>query len=180
MADSLIALFGGDSSVAVRVRTCLFDENINTSPEWWSDVLRQNSKETMELWCCNLLSKITLAEKITLQYIVPKIRKTDYLIMDAFEINLLPKRTPVHPGELFEADVWLTSYSTHTDNIRMFANEKQLPIENGKAVFNQIYQAAGMKTVDVRIEIHNPLTGEVYNIEKEFNMVVRPKCAPKD
>jgi hypothetical protein len=176
LADSLIALTGSDSAAAVHIRTCLFDADTPVPPTWWKHILVDNKPENMEIWYANLSNKIALAEEAALRSITPKVCKAEELDFDAFEIGLAPEKTRIHPGEPFVADAYLVSYASRADNIRVLANGKELPMENGKALFNQTYSTPGQKKVKVRIEIRNPATGQVESVQKEFAVEVLPKC----
>lgn len=178
LADSLIALTGGDSAATARIRTCLFDADTPVPPTWWRHVLKENKPENMDIWYANLSNKIALAEEAALRHITPKVCKEEELDFDAFEIGLAPEKTRIRPGEPFVADAYLVSYASRATNIRAFANGKELPMENGKALFNQTYSTPGQKKVDVRIEIRNPVTGQVESVQKEFAVEVLPKCDP--
>lgn len=176
LADSLIALTGSDSAAAIRIRTCLFDADTPVPPTWWKHILADNKPENMEIWYANLSNKIALAEEAALRSITPKVCEAEELDFDAFEIGLAPEKTRIHPGEPFVADAYLVSYASCADNIRAYANGMELPMENGKALFNQTYSTPGQKKVDVRIDIHNPATGRVESVQKEFAVEVLPKC----
>ena len=176
LADSLIALTGSDSAAAVHIRTCLFDADTPVPPTWWKHILADNKPENMEIWYANLSNKIALAEEAALRSITPKVCEAEELDFDAFEIGLAPEKTRIHPGEPFVADAYLVSYASRAGNIRVFANDKELPMENGKALFNQTYSTPGQKKVTVRIDIHNPATGQVESVQKEFAVEVLPKC----
>ena len=176
LSDSLIALTGSDSAAAVHIRTCLFDADTPVPPTWWKHILAENKPENMDIWYANLSNKIALAEEAALRHITPKVCKAEELDFDAFEIGLTPEKTRIHPGEPFVADAYLVAYASRSTNIRAFANDKELPMENGKALFNQTYSTPGRKIVDVRIDIRNPATGEVGSIRKEFAVEVLPKC----
>lgn len=179
LADSLIALTGSDSAAAVRICTCLFDADTPVPPTWWKHILAEKKPENMDIWYANLSNKIALAEEAALRSITPKVCKADELDFDAFEIGLAPEKTRIHPGEPFVADAYLVSYASRAGNIRAFANGKELPMENGKALFNQTYSTPGQKKVKVRIEIRNPVTGQVESVQKEFAVEVLPKCDSK-
>lgn len=178
LADSLIALTGSDSAAAVHIRTCLFDADTPVPPTWWKHILADNKPENMHIWYANLSNKIALAEEAALRSITPKVCKAEELDFDAFEIGLAPEKPRIRPGEPFVADAYLVSYSSKADNIRAFANGKELPMENGKALFNRTYSTPGQKKVDVRIEIYHPAIGRAESVRKEFAVEVLPKCDP--
>ena len=178
LADSLIALTGSDSAAAVHIRTCLFDADTPVPPTWWKHILAENKPENMDIWYANLSNKIALAEEAALRHITPKVCEADELDFDAFEIGLTPEKTRIHPGEPFVADAYLVAYASRSTNIQAFANGKELPMENGKALFSQTYSTPGRKIVDVRIDIRNPATGRVESVRKEFAVEVLPKCDP--
>ncbi|MBK7406859.1 MAG: gliding motility protein GldM [Saprospirales bacterium] len=95
------------------------------------------------------------------------------IIFDAFEPVISATKGYVIKGEKYEADIFLSAYSTsNTDNTKIYVNGSNLPVENGKAAYSTSASAIGTKKYKVKIEISNPLTGEVKSYDKEFEYEV--------
>jgi len=103
-----------------------------------------------------LKNKIALAEEAVLRYISAKVCEDNDFAFDAFGIGLTAEKARIRPRELFEADLYLVNYATQTGNVRVFANDKELPMVNGKALFNQTYQMPGTKKVDANLSCRIP------------------------
>jgi gliding motility-associated protein GldM len=95
------------------------------------------------------------------------------IIFDAFEPVISATKGYVIRGEKYEADIFLSAYSTsNTDNTKIYVNGSNLPVENGKAAYSAAASSIGTKKYKVKIEITNPLTGEVKSYDKEFEYEV--------
>lgn len=107
-----------------------------------------------------------------LNYLLGKVAGEE-IKFDAFEPVISATKGYVIRGEKYEADVFLSAYSTsNSDNTRIYVNGSALPVENGKASYSTSATAIGTKKYKVRIEVVNPLTGEVKPYEKEFEYEV--------
>jgi len=176
LADSLIAFAAGDSATAARIRTALFDADTPTPPRWWQHILEGKKREAADIWYTNLLSRISLAEEAALRYITPRVMEAENPKFDAFDIGISFPRSKIYVGEPFEADAYLYAYARRSQNVRAFANDKELPMTDGKALFSQTYRTPGSKIVKVRIDIHNPVTGEITSLRKDFAVEVLEDC----
>ncbi len=95
------------------------------------------------------------------------------LKFDAFEPVISARKGYVIKGETYEADIFLSAYSTSAgDNTRIFVNGTPLEVKEGKASYKTTASGLGPKKYKVRIEVTNPLTGEVKSYEKEFEYEV--------
>ncbi len=107
-----------------------------------------------------------------LNYLLGKVAGEE-IKFDAFEPVVSASKGYVIRGEKYEADVFLSAYSTSAgDNTKIFVNGNNLPVENGKATYEANSSSIGTKKYKVRIEVENPLTGEVKSYEKEFEYEV--------
>jgi hypothetical protein len=176
LADSLIALSAGDSTTAARVRTAIFDAYTPAPPTWWGLILKEKKRETTDIWYMNLRSRIGLAEEAALRHITPRVMEAEDPKFDAFDIGISFSRPKIYVGEPFEAEAYLYAYDRRFQNVRAFANDKELPMADGKALFSQTYRTPGSKIVKVRIDIHNPVTSQINSIAKEFAVEVLEDC----
>jgi len=112
------------------------------------------------------------SETTILNHLLGKISGEE-IKFDAFEPVISAKKGYVIRGEKYEADVFLSAYSTtNSDNTRIYVNGSSLPVENGKASYSTSNTSIGTKKYKVRIEVINPLTKEVKPYEKEFEYEV--------
>lgn len=83
-----------------------------------------------------------------------------------------PEKLVVRPGELFETDIFLSSYSSSKHISSIQVNGKSIPVNRGIATFSKRYFTPGKKKYDVRIEVTNPLTESVEVFSKTFGLLV--------
>lgn len=96
---------------------------------------------------------------------------------DAFQPAISAPKGYVIRGDKYEADVFLSAYSTQADNISISADGRNLPIKEGIAHFEAGTSTPGTKSYKVRINVTNPLTKEVKTYEKEFQYEVGERSA---
>lgn len=91
---------------------------------------------------------------------------------DAFQPAVTAPKGYVISGDKYEADVFLSAYSTQADNISISVDGSNLPIKEGVAHFSTGTSSTGTKTYKVSINVKNPLNNEVKNYSKEFSYEV--------
>jgi gliding motility-associated protein GldM len=83
------------------------------------------------------------------------------------------KKGYVIRGEEYEADIFLSAYSSSAgENTRIFVNGNQMAMEDGRATYKTTTRGLGEQSYKVRIEVENPLTGEVESYDNTFNYEV--------
>ena len=92
--------------------------------------------------------------------------------MDAFEPVISAPKGYVIRGEKYQADVFLSAYSTTANNVSISVGGSSLPVREGKAHYEVSTSSAGTKKFDVRINVTNPLTKQVKTYSKEFEYEV--------
>ena len=123
-----------------------------------------------------ILTKIQNDTKATattmLNYMLGKVAGEE-IKFDAFTPVISANKGYVIRGEKYEADVFLSAYSTSAgDNTKIFVNGNSLPVEEGKASYTSTASSIGTKKYKVKIAVTNPLTGEVKEYDKEFEYEV--------
>lgn len=106
-----------------------------------------------------------------LNYCAVKVGGTD-VKFDAFQPAVTAPKGYVISGDKYEADVFLSAYSTQADNISISVDGSNLPIKDGVAHFETGTSSTGTKTYKVSINVKNPLTQEIKNYAKEFSYEV--------
>ena len=107
-----------------------------------------------------------------LNYLLGKVAGED-IKFDAFEPVVSASKGYVIRGEKYTADVFLSAFSTKAgDNTRISVNGANLPVKEGKATYETVTSGIGTKKYSVKIEVANPLTGEIKPYTKEFEYEV--------
>ncbi len=106
-----------------------------------------------------------------LNYIAKKVGGEE-IRMDAFEPAVSASKGYVILGEKYEADIFLSAYSTTANNVSISAGGRGLPVTAGKAHFEETASSNGVRKYNVSINVTNPLTKEVKNYQKEFQYEV--------
>ena len=123
-----------------------------------------------------LLTKIQNDAKASstaiLNYFLGKVSGEE-IKFDAFEPVISARKGYIIRGESYNADIFLSAYSTSAgDNTRISVNGANLPVENGKAIYAVSPNSIGTKKYNVKIDVTNPLTGEIKSYAKEFEYEV--------
>lgn len=90
---------------------------------------------------------------------------------DAFFPVVQADRSYVVGGEKISAQISVGTYSTslQPENVKIYAGGSLLPVgQGGIAEYSITGSGAGQKTIPLRVEVVNPLTGEVSKGEGEF------------
>jgi len=106
-----------------------------------------------------------------LNYLAKKVGGTE-IKMDAFEPAVSAPKGYVILGEKYEADIFLSAYSTTANNVSISAGGRGLPVTAGKAHFEETASSNGVRKYNVSINVVNPLTKETKNYSKEFSYEV--------
>jgi len=91
---------------------------------------------------------------------------------DKFVPALSAEKSYVISGDRYVADVFLSAYSTSADNISISVNGSGVPVKEGVAHFEAGTSGVGERSVNVSINVKNPLTQKVDNYSKEFKYEV--------
>jgi len=106
-----------------------------------------------------------------LNYCATKVTGTDFKV-DKFTVGVTPKKNYVILGETFEADVFLSAFSSKADNISISVDGRSLGIKDGIGNFTEKPSAIGEKKYNVSINVRNPATGQTESVKKEFSYEV--------
>ena len=172
--EQLIKLVGNDPSVAAAMPLNIDEEAVKRSDK--NNWTEYNFKQMPVAAVFPLLTKFQNDAKASstsaLNYLLGKVAGED-IKFDAFEPVVSASKGYVIRGEKYSADVFLSAFSTSAgDNTKIYVNGQNLPVENGKATYESTAAGIGTKKYKVRIEVENPLTGEVKPYEKEFEYEV--------
>ena len=172
--EKLIELVGKDPSVASAMPLNIDEAAVKRSEK--KDWVEYNFFQMPVAAVFPILTKFQNDAKASsttaLNYLLGKVAGED-IKFDAFEPVVSASKGYVIRGEKYTADVFLSAYSTSAgDNTKIFVNGSSLPVEDGKATYETGTSSIGTKKYKVRIEVENPLTGEVTPYEREFEYEV--------
>ena len=106
-----------------------------------------------------------------LNYCATKVQGTD-LKFDKFIPGVAPKKNYVILGEEFEAEVFLSAFSSKTDNVSINVNGNNVSLKDGVGTYKTKPGTVGEQKYNVSINIKNPATGIVETVKKEFSYEV--------
>jgi gliding motility-associated protein GldM len=92
--------------------------------------------------------------------------------MDSYEPVMSSKTGYIIRGEKYEADVFLSAFSSTANNVSISVNGSGLPVTQGKAHYTASGESVGTKKYNVSINVKNPITGAMKNYQKEFQYEV--------
>ena len=170
--EKLLALVDNDPGVAASLPLDLDKLPPGTDKKDWVDF---KFRQMPIAACFPILGKIQSDAKSSssavLNYCLKKVTGEE-IIMDAFEPVISAPKGYVIRGEKYQADVFLSAYSTTANNVSISVGGSSLPVREGKAHYEVSTSSAGTKKFDVRINVTNPLTKQVKTYSKEFEYEV--------
>jgi gliding motility-associated protein GldM len=170
--EKLLALADNDPKVAAGLPLSLEEIPAGSDKTSWADF---RFRQMPVAACFPILGKIQSDAKASssavLNYCLEKVAGKD-IKFDAFQPAISAPKGYVISGEKYEADVFLSAFSTQADNISISVDGRSIPLKEGIAKYETGTSATGTKSYKVSINVKNPLTGEVKNYSKEFQYEV--------
>lgn len=176
--EKLLALADNDPGVESALPLKLEEVPKGSDKTSWPDF---RFRQMPVAACFPILGKIQSDAKTSsaavLNYCLKKVSGED-IKFDAFQPAISAPKGYVIAGEKYEADVFLSAYSTQADNISIAVDGRNLAIKDGVAKYEVGTSSTGTKTYKVSINVTNPLTGQTENYSKEFQYEVgRRSCS---
>ena len=106
-----------------------------------------------------------------LNYCATKVAGTDFKF-DKFIPGVNPKKNYVILGEEFEAEVFLSAFSSKTDNVSINVNGSNVSLKDGIGTYKTKPSNVGEQKYKVSINLKNPTTGVIETVTKEFSYEV--------
>lgn len=157
-----------DASIPLNIKAIPED----TEHKNWSEF---NFKQMPVAAILPLLSKFQndakISETAILNYFLGQ-TNMETMKTDAFEAVIAADKSYVIRGEELSAKIFLGAYSSTADNIAVRVNGRKVPVRNGKAALNIRPDGLGTKSMDVQIDVTNPISGEVKKYTKKFRYEV--------
>lgn len=125
-----------------------------------------------------MLSKYQVDAKASataiLNYLLKKV-KGDVIIMDKYDVVVSAKKGYLLEGQKYDADIYLSAYSSQVKNMTIKVDGRSLPVKAGKAHFTETAGSIGTKKHKVVITLVNPLTKKAETYTGEFEYEVGQK-----
>lgn len=170
--EKLLALADNNEEVAAGLPLALEPIPPGSDKTSWADF---KFRQMPVAACFPILGKIQSDAKASssavLNYCLKQVAGED-IKFDAFQPAISAPKGYVIAGEKYEADIFLSAYSTNADNISISVDGRGLPLKEGVAKYETGTSSTGTKTYKVSINVKNPLTGEVKNYAKDFQYEV--------
>ena len=106
-----------------------------------------------------------------LNYCATKVQGTD-IKFDKFLPGVNPKKNYVILGEEFEAEVFLSAFSSKADNVSISVDGRNVSLKDGVGSFTERPSTVGERKYSVSINLKNPTTGTTETVKKEFSYEV--------
>jgi len=112
-----------------------------------------------------------IAQTVLLNHFLKK-TEVNTIKPDAFIPVVSAEKSYVIRGEPFKSEVFLAAYSSTADNIKMWVDGRPLEVRNGKAAFATSTSSLGARKHNMRVELTDPVSGEVQEFSKTFGYEV--------
>jgi len=121
-----------------------------------------------------LLSKFQSDAKLSatsmLSFLADKISAKP--VHDEYKALIAADKSYIIKGESLNAEIFLGAYSSTTDNIMVKVNGRNVPVRNGKAIFQKETNQLGDQLLDVEISARDPRTGDVKKYKEQYKYEV--------
>ena len=168
----LLALADNDKDVEASLPLDVEALPANTNMKSWSEF---KFKQMPIAAVFPILGKIQSDSKnsatAVLNYCAVKVGGDD-IKFDKFTPALSADKSYVIAGDKYAADVFLSAYSTSADNVSISVNGSGIAVKDGVARYETTTSGVGERSVNVSINVKNPLTQKVDNYSKEFKYEV--------
>ncbi len=170
----LETLVENDPGVVSAMPLTIDDEAVKRSdkPNWTEYNFKQMPVAAVFPILTKFQNDARASSTTALNFILGKVAGED-IKFDSFEPVVSAVKGYVIKGERYTADVFLSAFSTSAgDNTRILVNGANLPVKDGKAVYETGTSQIGSKSYNVEIQVTNPLTKEVKSYKKTFEYEV--------
>jgi gliding motility-associated protein GldM len=106
-----------------------------------------------------------------LNYCLKKVGGDD-IKFDKFQPGVNPKKNYVILGEPFEAEVFMSAFSSKSDNVSINVDGQNVSLKDGVGTFTQRPSQIGEKQYTVTLNVKNPATGQTETVKKTFSYEV--------
>lgn len=176
--EALLAMIEEENSreqLAENIPLKVNDIPANSDKESWAQFTFQQMPVAAVLpLLAKLQNDVKVAETSILNHFFDKINIADFK-PDAFLPVISANTGYVTLGEEFNAELFLSAYSTTADNISISVDGRSIPVRNGKAIFKHRPGRIGGKEHKMVVRFTDPLSGEEKRFTKTFAYEVGEK-----
>jgi gliding motility-associated protein GldM len=172
--NKLLEMVGNDPAIAASIPLKIDEEPVEKAKkkDWVYYTFQQMPVAAVFPILTKIQNDAKASSSTVLNHLLTKVAGED-IKFDAFQPVVSAAKGYMIRGEKYEAEVFLSAYSTtNSENTRIFVDGQPLKVEEGKALYTATASSLGTKKYKVRIEVVNPLTGEVTPYDKEFQYEV--------
>lgn len=112
-----------------------------------------------------------ISESVVLNYLLEQASNVFYK-PDSFTPVVAAEKSYIIRNEPFSAELFLASYSSTADNIRVSVDGRSIPVNGGKALFTTGTSGLGTRRHEMLIELSDPVSGETKQFRKTFSYEV--------
>ncbi|MCB0531530.1 MAG: hypothetical protein KDD14_04970 [Saprospiraceae bacterium] len=180
LADALVPLLGDDAPQWPQwIKQTLHSDSVAYARPNWAALSSDLGPKQAAVGLLNLAHSIRTAGVIAIGTCYQETQPQG--IIEGFWMPVMSaERSVLRPGELFDADFFLTEYSTRTENLAVFVNDKPVAIKDGLANYRHRFDKPGVYKLDVRIDLKNPYTKQVKPFSKIFEVLVVEPCPGRE
>ncbi|MCB0663428.1 MAG: gliding motility protein GldM [Saprospiraceae bacterium] len=172
--EKLLALLENEEDRSMmEPRMPALSHDFNNGEDWALETFRQLPVAAALPLLTKYKTDIQTAETALLNFYFEKMNVQDKV--DAYEPVVVASKNYLTQGEVYEGSIFLASYNSAAENIRVKVDGKNIPVENGSARFTRQVSGSGQQEHMVEIELENPLTGEIQTFKKPFSYQVGQK-----
>lgn len=180
LADSLVLLLGdADPHWIKSIQQLLYSDSAACSRANWAALSPGLGPEQAAAGLLNLIGRIRAAGLTAIHTCYQETQPRG-IIDRAWMPIMSTVRSVLRPGELFEANIFLTEYSPRTENLTVFVNDKPVAINDGLAHYRRRFHRPGIHQLNVQIDVYNRLTEEIKPFYKTFEVLVAEPCPGKE
>ncbi len=181
LADSLVLLLSNADPYWIKsIQQLLYSDSAACSRANWAALSPDLGPKQAAAGLSNLVSRIEAAGFIAIHSCYQETQPGDRLICYPWMPVMAATRSVVRPGELFDADFFLTEYSLRTENLAVFVDGKPVAKNDGLAHYRRRFNTPGVHYLNVRIDVTNPYTKQVSPYIKTFEVLVVEPCPEEE
>ena len=171
--EELINIIPNDSILSSSINSSLANfPNKKNRTEWLKNKFKYIPVAAVFPILAQLQQEAKIAAFNVLESINLKVEEKK-IVYDKRVIQLAPKNTYILRGDKFEADVYLSAYSSDPgDNVSFYANGNREEIVKGVASFEMKLNKLGMHSLESQAKITNEITKEIKTTEAVYKFEV--------
>jgi gliding motility-associated protein GldM len=169
----LLKLADNDPTVAAALPLSIEELPAGTKAKTWTEFkFKQMPVAALFPTFGKMQSDALNSYSAVLNYCAKKVGGEDDIRMDSYEPVISSNTGYIIRGNKYEAEVFLSAYSSTANNVSINVNGNGLPVTQGKAKYTATGESVGTKKFNVNINVKNPLTGANKTYSKEFQYEV--------